>query len=125
MRMPLWNAAACRRVGARKLASVRRVVASHRNAKAAASRRTPKKTFVVAGVLIALLFPTIASACPVCFGDPNSAMVKGANNGILVLLGIVVFVQLGLVALFWSFWRRGQALRRRREQFHLISGGVR
>ena len=76
-------------------------------------------------VVIVFLMPTMASACPVCFGDPNSAMVKGANNGILVLLGIVVFVQLGLVALFWSFWRRGQALRRRREQFHLISGGVR
>jgi len=84
---------------------------------------SPKYALIAA--LIVLFVPAIAQACPVCFGDPNSSLVKGANNGILVLLGIVVFVQAGLVALFWSFWRRAQAIRRRREQFHLISGGAR
>lgn len=92
------------------------------------SQRTQSSVSLCAlcvSVVIVVLTPAIASACPVCFGDPNSSLVKGANNGILVLLGIVVFVQAGLVALFWSFWRRAQALRRRREQFHLISGGAR
>jgi hypothetical protein len=63
-------------------------------------------------------------ACPVCFGNASGPMVDGMNNGIWVLLGILGFVQLGFVALFWSFWRRAKELRRRREQFHLIQGGV-
>jgi hypothetical protein len=69
--------------------------------------------------------PRIASACPACFGDPNSAMTHGASNGVLFMLGIVGFVQVGFVALFWTFWRRARAIRLRREQFHLIEGGAR
>ena len=75
-------------------------------------------------VLLLVLAPTVAHACPVCFGDPNSAMQKGANNGIWVLLGVIAFVQLGFVALFFSFWRRARKLRRRREQLRLIEGGA-
>jgi hypothetical protein len=69
--------------------------------------------------------PRIASACPACFGDPNSSMAHGASNGVLFMLGIVGVVQLGFVALFWTFWRRARAIRQRREQFHLIEGGAR
>ena len=75
-------------------------------------------------VLLVLLAPVFANACPVCFGDPNSAMQKAANNGIWVLLGVIAFVQLGFVALFVSFWRRARELRRRREQLRLIEGGA-
>ncbi|HVS30285.1 MAG TPA: hypothetical protein VMS98_02420 [Thermoanaerobaculia bacterium] len=80
------------------------------------------RAFVFAALLV--LAPAIASACPVCFGDPNSAMQKAANNGIWVLLGVIAFVQLGFVALFFSFWRRARELRRRREQLRLIEGGA-
>jgi hypothetical protein len=65
-----------------------------------------------------------AMACPVCFGDPSSPLTKGASNGILFLLAIVGLVQIGFVALFVSFWRRARAMRRVREQFHVIEGGV-
>ncbi len=75
-------------------------------------------------IVVVLLFPSIASACPVCFGAPGDPMVDGANRGILVLLGIVGVVQVGFAALFWSFWRRARDLRRLREQFHLVDGGV-
>jgi len=34
-------------------------------------------------------------------------------------------VQIGLVALFVTFWRRARTSRKFREQFHLIEGGVR
>ena len=88
--------------------------------KAAASRRTPETLFV-----LALLFlPTVASACPVCFGAPGDPMVEGTNRGIWVLLGIVGIVQIGFAALFWTFWRRARDLRRLRDQFHLVDGGV-
>jgi hypothetical protein len=68
--------------------------------------------------------PSALSACPVCFGDPSSKLTMGAQNGILFLLGIIGFVQIGFIALFWSFWRRAKALRERREQFQLIEGDV-
>jgi hypothetical protein len=50
-------------------------------------------------------------------------MVKGAANGIWVLIGIIAFVQLGFVAMFVSFWLRSRKQRRFREQFHVIEGG--
>jgi hypothetical protein len=49
-------------------------------------------------------------------------MAKGMNNAILFLLGVIAFVQVAFVALFISFWRRARHIRKRREQFHLISG---
>jgi hypothetical protein len=82
---------------------------------------TQRLLLIIAIVLIA---PTIASACPVCFGDPNAPMQKGVNNGIWVLLGVIGFVQVGLVALFWSFWRRARELQRRRDSLRVIEGGA-
>lgn len=66
-----------------------------------------------------------AMACSVCFGDPSSPMSKGVNNAIIFLLGVVGFVQIGFVALFWSWWRNGLKLKKKREALHLIPGGVR
>lgn len=75
--------------------------------------------------LMGMLFvPQLASACPVCFGGP-SAGGKGMNAAIWFLLSVVGFVQIGFVALFLSFWRRAKELRRRRESFQVIEGGVR
>jgi hypothetical protein len=73
---------------------------------------------------LAMLFASAANACPVCFGGPSS-LSKGMDSAILFLLTVVGLVQLGFVALFWSFWRRAKELRRKRESFHLIEGGVR
>ncbi len=78
---------------------------------------------VVVAVVVAL-WPEAASACPVCFGDPDSPMAEGVNNGILVMLGFVAFVQVGFFALFWSFRNRAKRLERRRERFSLIEGGA-
>jgi len=71
-----------------------------------------------------LLTPAILSACPVCYGAPNSPMTKSSNNAIIFLLGVIGFVQIGFVAMFWSFWRRARELRRLRESFHVIEGGA-
>lgn len=79
------------------------------------------------GVAIAftLLSSGVAHACPVCFGDPDSPMVHGMNNGILALLGVVAVVQGGFVALFISIWRRGKRLQERKDSFRIIKGGIR
>jgi heme/copper-type cytochrome/quinol oxidase subunit 2 len=76
-------------------------------------------------LVFAMLFlASAANACPVCFGGPSS-ISKGMDSAIFFLLTIVGLVQVGFVALFWSFRRRAKELQRRREQFHLINGGVR
>jgi len=73
-------------------------------------------------VLLVAIAPS-ALACPVCWGSPDDPMVKGANNGIWVLLGVVAFVQIGFAAMFWSFWRRAREQRRFRESLRVIEGG--
>jgi hypothetical protein len=83
-------------------------------------------SFVIAGaVALALVFlPSIAEACPVCYGNPGAPMTKGASNGVLFMLGIVGFVQLGFVALFFAFWRRSRAIAKRKESLRVIQGGA-
>jgi hypothetical protein len=87
-----------------------------------ASRR--RLAILAVFMLAALLTPQFTYACAVCFGNPNAPMTKGTTNGIAFLLGTVVFVQIGFVAMFWSFWRRAQTLRRRREAMRVIPGGL-
>lgn len=82
---------------------------------------TQHRAAVVA--VLVLLLPVIASACPVCFGSPDDPLVKGANRGIWVLLGFIAFVQIGFIAMFWSFWRRARAQKRFRESLRVIDGG--
>lgn len=84
---------------------------------------TRQARFAVIAVAL-LLTPAILSACPVCYGAPNSPMTKSSNNAIVFLLGVIGFVQVGFVAMFWSFWRRARELRRLRESFHVIEGGA-
>ena len=84
---------------------------------------TRRARFVVIAIAL-LLVPAILSACPVCYGAPNSPMTKSSNNAIIFMLGIIGFVQVGFVAMFWSFWRRAKELRRRRESFRLLDGGA-
>ena len=82
----------------------------------------------VIAVVLALVFLALASpafACPSCYGAPSDPMVKATNNGIWVLLGVVGFVQIGFVAMFWSFWRRAREQRRFRESLRVIEGGQR
>ena len=72
---------------------------------------------------LTLLLAPSAFACSVCYGAPGDPLVKGANNGILFLLAVVGFVQLGFAAMFWSFWRRARNQRRFRESLRVIEGG--
>jgi len=51
-------------------------------------------------------------------------MTKGSDNAMLFMLGIVGFVQAGFIGLFITFWRRARALRRQRESFRVLDGGV-
>lgn len=88
-------------------------------------KRRARRGAAMAGLVLgALLVPDAASACPVCFGATDSPMAAGVNNGILVLLGIVVAVQFGLVALFVSIRRRARDVRERKDSLEVINGGT-
>ena len=76
---------------------------------------------LVLGFLLASAEP--AAACAVCYGDPNSLLTKGMNNGILALLGIVGAVQVGFVAFFWTIWKRSRRYAEHRARFRVIHGG--
>ena len=56
----------------------------------------------------ALLSAQPVLACSVCFGDPNSSMVQGAQAGVLVLLGVIGTVLAGFASLL-IFWMRRAA----------------
>ena len=47
----------------------------------------------------ALAFPQAATACAVCFGDPASPLVHGAQRGILVMLLVTYGVVIGLLGM--------------------------
>jgi hypothetical protein len=76
-----------------------------------------------AAIILLVMIAPAALACPVCWGNPDDPMVKSANNGIWVLLGVVAFVQIGFAALFISLWRRAKERERFRESLHIIEGG--
>ncbi|MFQ5413067.1 MAG: hypothetical protein ACE5E6_01275 [Phycisphaerae bacterium] len=54
-----------------------------------------------------------AVACSVCFGDPESKMVKGALAGVSVLVGVVACVLLGVTGTGVLWFHRGRKLARR------------
>jgi hypothetical protein len=81
---------------------------------------TPNHVRTAIVLLAILAFTPAAFACPVCFGAPDDPMVKGVNNGIWVLLGLVAVVQVGFAAMFWSFWRRAREQKRFRESLRVI-----
>lgn len=79
-----------------------------------------RKLLAVAVLGLIVFGPEVLLACPVCYGSGDAPINKGMNSAIWVLLGIVGFVQIGFVALFWSFWRRSKQIKRFREQFQVV-----
>lgn len=49
---------------------------------------------VAPAVVVTMLLPRAAAACPVCFGASDGPMLQGSNMGILALL-VVTLVVLG------------------------------
>lgn len=54
---------------------------------------------------LVLAAPVAALACPVCFGDPNSAMNQGVEKGIWFLLAVILLVQGGFGLFFFVYLR--------------------
>jgi hypothetical protein len=77
-----------------------------------------KKGFASAVTAVILLaWPAVALACPVCFGNPNSAQTRGAQAGILALLLVTVTMLASIAGFFFVY------LRRRIRMFEESNGG--
>lgn len=75
--------------------------------------------------LIALFVCTTverASACAVCFGDPESRMAKGVVAGVLVLVGVIGMVLLGVASI--GIWWALRSRRLSRDSIEGIPGGT-
>jgi hypothetical protein len=59
---------------------------------------------LTAVILLGLSTPVFA--CPVCFGNPNSPQMKGAQAGILALLLVTVSVLAAIAGFFFIYLRR-------------------
>lgn len=62
------------------------------------------KTAVVTVALLAI--PRLALACPVCFGNANSAQTKAAQAGILALLVVTIVMLASIAGFFFIYLRR-------------------
>ena len=73
------------------------------------------RKLVLAGIVTACLclIHQIGSACPNCYGDPDSSMTAGMNMAILSLLGITGGVLAGFMAFFVFLRRRFRLLNER------------
>jgi hypothetical protein len=76
------------------------------------------KSILTAVATVALLaVPKLALACPVCFGNPNSAQTRGAQAGIAALLAVTVAMLASIAGFFFIY------LRRRIRMFEESNGG--
>lgn len=57
----------------------------------------------ILSALVIAVAPPSASACAVCFGDPESPLARGAIVGMTVLLAVTALV-LGAVAFVGGYW---------------------
>jgi hypothetical protein len=62
-------------------------------------------------VLVVVLVPRAAGACPICFGAADSALLHGARSGVLAMAAITVVV----LAAFARWFLRLRRLERARE----------
>ena len=76
-----------------------------------------KKIPIVLNTAALLALPTLALACPVCFGNADSAQTRGTLAGIAALLIVTVGMLASIAGFFFIY------LRRRIRMFEESNGG--
>lgn len=104
----LWLAVACALAGVGLVVYGQWFFRKVRSPQQERARRR-KRIRPVPLVLLALWFaPRAAEACTVCYGEAEGPMIDGARIGVFVLYGLVLFVQIGLIAFFLTLRRRAK-----------------
>jgi len=57
------------------------------------------------------MIEAVLLACSVCYGDPGSALSKGAAAGVLFLVGVVTFVLAWIATVIFIWARRARSLK--------------
>ncbi len=70
-----------------------------------------KHVSLLSAFFLTLLSPQFASACSVCFGNPQSLQTMGLKMGMLALLLCIFFVLGGIVAFIIQFNLRAKNLK--------------
>ncbi len=65
-----------------------------------------RRALTIGGMFVS--FYGSLSACPSCYGAPDSPLTAGMNSAILVMLGITGFVLASIVGCFFFLWRRSK-----------------
>ena len=60
----------------------------------------------IVATIAVLMIPRLALACPVCFGNANSAQTRAAQSGILALLVVTVVMLASIAGFFFIYLRR-------------------
>jgi hypothetical protein len=60
----------------------------------------------IVATIALLVIPRLALACPVCFGNANSAQTKAVQAGILALLMVTVAMLASIAGFFFIYLRR-------------------
>jgi hypothetical protein len=76
-----------------------------------------KKTVTTLVTVALLALPELVLACPVCFGNADSAQTRGAQAGIAALLAVTVVMLASIAGFFFIY------LRRRIRMFEESNGG--
>ncbi len=70
-----------------------------------------RRLLVIEGLFLwTLAFTREASACSVCFGNPNSKTTQGLFMAMYLLLGVVTVVLSGIAMTAWTWARRAKTL---------------
>ncbi len=54
--------------------------------------------------------PAATWACAVCFKDPSSKMVQGAQSGVLFLAAVIYILLMAMFGVFYMWYRRSKKL---------------
>ena len=69
-----------------------------------------KGTLMLLVLTANVLTPAVTFACSVCYGDPNSLQVRGAEAGVLFLLGVIGTVLLSIAGMILFWVRRARRI---------------
>jgi len=70
------------------------------------------KGLLIKVVLLLVISVSLAPACAVCFGNPESNMVQGMNKAILVLMAVIGSILASFAAFFIYLNKKGKSVQR-------------
>jgi hypothetical protein len=69
-----------------------------------------KSVLLLLALTANVMTPAVTFACSVCYGDPNSLQVRGAEAGVLFLLGVIGTVLLSIAGMILFWVRRARRI---------------